>query len=247
VRISDVKPPGLLKSVVYIDLFGVTNEGEAVNSLLNGIDPARGKPINPPVFPSNLKGENKPSYPLVSIPPHDKRVTARDEVEIELKINKRFEDFNVTEQENLLRAIRELLTIESNIKVTKVISGSVLFGLRLSRLAALKLFILNHIGRLRFLNITELITVDDNILSIDMAIDEVLSAESDPPVSGQRETGLIVFVDIKAGYGIIERDRGGFMKFEHSSYSGTLGIGAKYDNQEKLLDPSESTSKKPRD
>jgi hypothetical protein len=219
VRVSDVEPPGLLSSIVYIDLVHVANEEEAVSRLLNGIDPGRGKPASAPIFPKHQKRGERPPYPLASATEVEKLVSGRDEIEIELKINRGFEDFTAPEQEKLIRAIRELLRTGSNLKVTKTIRGSVVVRLRLTRKDAMKLIVLNHVGKLRSLRVTDVVVPDNRSPSIDEAMLESLGAELDPPIVGMAERGTIVFLDLAAGYGIIERDRGGFMKFEESSDS----------------------------
>jgi len=50
VRIADCKPPGLLGSIVYIDLFD-SDEGLALQRLLQGVQTGRAKPTEPPSFP----------------------------------------------------------------------------------------------------------------------------------------------------------------------------------------------------
>jgi hypothetical protein len=58
VRIDDVEPSGLLGQVVYIDLLG-TDEHQAREKLLAGVDTTRAKPSRKPAFP----GRPKPAFP----------------------------------------------------------------------------------------------------------------------------------------------------------------------------------------
>lgn len=50
VRVSEVTPTGLLRTIIYIDLVGV-DEGEAKSRLLTEINPGRRPIITPPPFP----------------------------------------------------------------------------------------------------------------------------------------------------------------------------------------------------
>lgn len=52
IRVTKVKPDGLLSAVVYIDLSDEVNEDFAINKLLKGVSSNRNKPSEPPKFPS---------------------------------------------------------------------------------------------------------------------------------------------------------------------------------------------------
>jgi hypothetical protein len=56
VRVADCKPPGLLRAVVYIDLFEKSRD-DARAALLEGVRPGRAKPEREPAFP----GEGAPA------------------------------------------------------------------------------------------------------------------------------------------------------------------------------------------
>lgn len=63
-----------------------------------------------------------------------------DTREIELKIDRDFNSYTKDEQEHLLRAIREFLGMNSEIRITKIRRGSVLLSLKLSPEKAEKLY-----------------------------------------------------------------------------------------------------------
>ncbi len=50
VRVKPVDLTGLLTPIVYLDLVGSTDEGEAIKRLLEGVSPARKKPLTKPEF-----------------------------------------------------------------------------------------------------------------------------------------------------------------------------------------------------
>src|ERR1044072_4200408 len=54
VRVEECRPPGLLATIVYIDLVGKA-EGEAKEILLTNVQRARAKPAQSPPFPGNMR------------------------------------------------------------------------------------------------------------------------------------------------------------------------------------------------
>ena len=71
IRISNVKPDGLLAQVVYIDLYKAKTEQEAISSLISGVNSKRIKPNNAPPCPIRDKpvfpnGEEKHDVSLLS-------------------------------------------------------------------------------------------------------------------------------------------------------------------------------------
>jgi tetratricopeptide (TPR) repeat protein len=64
VRVRKVKPDGLLKAVVYIDLVGL-DEPAARERLLKGLARGRAKPAMQPIFPGGLR----PRFPGEPVPP----------------------------------------------------------------------------------------------------------------------------------------------------------------------------------
>ena len=227
VRIEDVKPNGLLSSIVYIDLFNVSDERTAIARLLKGIINERAKPMKAPVFPENLNRTNKPYYPGV---PSKKTVPHEDLVEgkeIEIRINQDFDKFSAHEQEKILRAIRELLNIDYDLKVSKVTRGSVLMTIKLSKRDALRLLILNFIGntgKLSSHGIIDIVAKDFTEMEIGDVLAEYNKLVDNPPVAGHRENGKIVFTDYSDGYGIIHRSLGGYLKFSIPEQSDSVGL-----------------------
>lgn len=53
VKIDNVKPEGLLKAIIYIDISEMTDETEGRNTLLQGVADGRRKPSSAPAFPSS--------------------------------------------------------------------------------------------------------------------------------------------------------------------------------------------------
>lgn len=62
VRVRDCAPGGLLSTIVYIDLVGLT-EDAAKTRLLGGISIARSKPVLPPTFPTDVIQPTSPALP----------------------------------------------------------------------------------------------------------------------------------------------------------------------------------------
>jgi hypothetical protein len=62
VRVAECKPEALLKSVVYIDLVGTSDE-VARGRLLDGVARCRGKPSSKPAFPGNKSRSPAPAFP----------------------------------------------------------------------------------------------------------------------------------------------------------------------------------------
>ncbi len=85
VRVADVKPEGLLKSIVYIDLFKCHDESSAIDSLIDGVSSGRKKPSHAPVFPKPDSPRIKqPAYPNRSRPPYNGRLSEVKQLSKEL-------------------------------------------------------------------------------------------------------------------------------------------------------------------
>lgn len=68
IRVSNVDPSGLLATVVYIDLYNINDEHQALEKLLNGVSSGRKKPNKAPNFPAinNIKNLSTPNFPKKS-------------------------------------------------------------------------------------------------------------------------------------------------------------------------------------
>jgi len=234
VRISDVEPDGLLSSIVYIDLFNVSEE-LATTRLLEGISGMRRKPNNAPTFPQNISSKEKPAFP--SVPKSKRNVQEINvEAEIQIRLNQEFDRFTPHQQERILSALSELLNINYDIKVLQVKKGSVLITIALKKSDALKLYILNHIGDLRDYGITDLVVqrpVDVN--TIDDALEQYNKTEPVKLTKGQKESGTIVYMNRKAHYGIIRRHLGGYLKFYISEGARHFGLGSEVNFDANIL------------
>jgi tetratricopeptide (TPR) repeat protein len=78
VRISDVKPQGLLASRIYIDLFGKTEE-ESTQALVNGVS-TKDRPRNMPSFPGTRKIVFPGELPFNNLPLRNPYFTGRRKV-----------------------------------------------------------------------------------------------------------------------------------------------------------------------
>ena len=67
VRVADIEPEGLLAPIIYIDLYGITDEEVAEKHLLNGVD-TKATPRNRPSFPGTKKVRFPNSLPFNNIP-----------------------------------------------------------------------------------------------------------------------------------------------------------------------------------
>ena len=82
VRVAQCDPPGLLKTIVYIDLVGL-DEDAARKELLDGIRTERAKPTTKPPFPAAAPTRNAPAFPgalpsIWNVPfPHNPQFTGR--------------------------------------------------------------------------------------------------------------------------------------------------------------------------
>lgn len=102
VKISDFEPTGLLKSIIYIDLFGVESE-EAVKRLIAGVDTSK-RPRNSNGFPgtsSNKKSNGQ--LPFNNIP--------------------YIRNINFTGREYILDKLKEMFDEKYNNALTQIISG----------------------------------------------------------------------------------------------------------------------------
>ncbi|MCP4114400.1 MAG: toll/interleukin-1 receptor domain-containing protein [Desulfobacteraceae bacterium] len=228
IRVDNVKPNGLLSTIVYIDLFNEIDGKNARNKLLKGILKGRGKPMEAPTFPKSSEKNNVPCFPGVPENKNDRLDGSQEETEIEIRINQDFSKFSPFEQEKILKAVQELLHIDYDIKVTKVKRGSVLLTVKLRRKDALQLYILNFIGKLGKLNsygVTNVYLKDLDQMKIDDIIEEYNELQEHPPIAGNLERGKIVFIDQGANYGIIRRSLGGYLKFSMPKHEGSIGLG----------------------
>ncbi len=229
VRISDVKPNGLLASIVYIDLFKAADEESAVSILINGVTAGRKKPKNAPPFPveSRLNPIVSPPFPISSLKNEKKPTVTSQRKKVEIRINRRFEEFSATEQEKLLSALQVLLSMDEDIKIVKIAKGSVLLTVDIPEKEALKLVIFYFIKKLDDLNVTNVVINGVPISTLDEALAMRLDLELDQPKSGRPETGVVIFENVKAGYGILERDLGGYLKFKASPDQLPIRVGEK--------------------
>jgi hypothetical protein len=173
-----------------------------------------------------ITDSNRPQY----VRQKNVRVTGHSDssqgaLSIELVINQSFENFSDTEQKKLLAAISTLLSIDYDLKIKTVRPGSVILTLELPRKDALKLYLLSYIGKLKNLNVIDATLRGWHFTSVDDLIQEIMLHEPNPPAKGTKEKGSIVFVDVDKGYGLIEREKGGFLKFIIADTGGSPIIG----------------------
>ncbi len=88
VRISDYKPDGLLRPVIYIDLFGL-NEEDAKEGLLKGIKKIQSKPSTQSPYPGSSLWEN-PRFPgslppVCNLPSRNRNFTGRESLLTDLR------------------------------------------------------------------------------------------------------------------------------------------------------------------
>lgn len=109
VRVGECDPPGLLKSVIYIDLVDLT-EKRAKETLLAGMKRGRAKPKSPPRFPkpATEAAEQPPRFPA-ALPPIWNVPHLRNP--------------NFTGREDLLTQLRDKLTSGEHAAVTQAVSG----------------------------------------------------------------------------------------------------------------------------
>jgi tetratricopeptide (TPR) repeat protein len=88
VRVEPVQPPGLLQTIVYVDLVGLSRQAASAR-LLESISHARGKPVNEPPFPgAQLKqavAGQEPRFPalrpeITNLPARNRNFTGRAEL-----------------------------------------------------------------------------------------------------------------------------------------------------------------------
>ncbi len=230
VRVENVDLPGLLSTIVYVDLHGTRNENQAAVKLNQGISVERSKPVAAPPFPNKKKEGDKPAFPIKS-KNVEKDLQDDIEVEIEIKLNQELESFTKADQENILGAIRELLKTNHSIKVANVKKGSVIITFALKRQDALKLSILRYIDKLdNFKNDNSVIEISNPIL-LSLTIDEILreynSYQTVPAKISSNQEGTIVFFDQKDGEGIVLSEYGFYLKFRPEKNDVGMGIGSK--------------------
>ena len=153
VRILDMPLPGLLAAVSCIDIFHAGDEMEAREMLLTGIDPrSRIKPLTKPAFPpiTDYSTLTPPRYP---IPATNSGNSAKNNIEIEIVLNGSIEAFDHQQQEKFLRAIRELLSINNELKISSIRRGSIILTISMNYMKALKLATLFESGKLDYLGV----------------------------------------------------------------------------------------------
>ena len=228
VRVERVEPKGLLSPIVYIDLYGVRNENEAVLKLNQGISKGRSKPMTAPPFPNNNGRKDKPNFPA-----REKNEEQDLEVEIEIRINQEYDKFTPSDQAKILNAIGELLNTNHNIRVVSVDKGSVILTVALKRKDALKLHILKYIGKIGdFEKDNSIIQISvDNFLSL--TIDDILREYNayqaiHAPVSS-RQHGTVVFINQHADYGILLSEEGFYLKFRLEENGAGMSVGSDFE------------------
>lgn len=119
---------------------------------------------------------------------------------IELHIARPFSDYSLAEQEALLRAIRELLRIEGDLRITDVREGSVVISIELPAEKAQDLIGAFSQGKLKDHHVVRVHPVGAR----EASQQQPASAES----QGRRTKGTVKWFSENAGYGFIERDDG---------------------------------------
>ena len=195
--------------------------------LINGITPERKKPKSAPEFPASppRRPETNPQFPGEEKAKNKARPTKRQRKVVEIRINRKFEEFTTTEQEKFLNALKALLGMDEDIKILKVSKGSVVLITEVSKRMALKMTIFFHLGKLELLGIDKVDIYGIPIATLDDALAEYLALEPDQPQLNTQEAGVVIFEDTKAGYGIIERDRGGYIKYVIKAGTPADGLG----------------------
>lgn len=210
IRISNVDPPGLLSTIVYIDLVDIDTEQRAINTLLEGISSRRKKPIEPPSFPRINNIDNKLSFPGEKNDQDQHAIEASIKVQVEIKINRTsITDF---EKKKFLHTIRDLLDLSDDPSILETRIGSVYITIELSLKDALYLYILHHISKLRQHRVEKIQIKGYDFLNIDDVLATSLALEPHPPIKEEKEKGTIVYIDREQNYGIIKRNAGGFIK-----------------------------------
>ncbi|WP_019606632.1 toll/interleukin-1 receptor domain-containing protein [Teredinibacter turnerae] len=230
VRIDNVKPPGLLSTIVYIDSHNTPNEGHAANKLSQGIRLERDKPQDSPPFPNECKSLKRPPFPINT--QNSMSVIEDDvEVEIEIKLNQDYEKFATSDQQKILGAVKELLKTNHSIKITNMRKGSVVLTVVLKREDALKLSILKYLNKLDiFIDDNDVVDISNPII-LHMNFDDILreynSYQEIPVKTSEKQEGTVVFVDEKANEGVILSEYGLYLRFRPGPSGTNMGIGSK--------------------
>ncbi|MEH0022955.1 MAG: hypothetical protein V6Z89_25155 [Desulfobacter sp.] len=174
----------------------------------------RSKPSIPPKFPGKQKVQAEPIFPGKNKSSINRQVMQEsNKLEIEIRINQDFDSFTTYEQMKFLNGLKELLHINYDIKISKVSLGSVLVRVLLNERDSLKIFVLSHIGKIPNKKIIDVNILTPFEISIHEAIRRLALLEPIPAVPGRKETGTVVYANKKLGYGIVERDLGGYLTF----------------------------------
>jgi hypothetical protein len=196
-----------IQAVHYKKLAANTSEGIVCQG---GEDQTEAESVDAPSRPDEVRRSNSRS-------PHSREPSGqrRSEplIDVEVRLNRNFDSFTAQEQEILLSGIRALLGTSSTIRISAIARGSIVLTLQLTRRDGLFLIVLHHLGRLRQFGAAQVAPVGGSSLSLDEALAASVADSPDPPRSGRRERGRIVFLDEAAGVGIVERTRGGFVRF----------------------------------
>lgn len=132
--------------------------------------------------------------------------------EIALKINQSFEDFKQKDQERLLAAIRELLCIQEDLRITKIKPGCVLLTISVPKEKAQKLLDLVKSGKLTEYDVINAELKDS---SIQTDYDELENVVVEDTVATANKAEESHFQHLGVPVGIeVSRNRSGRAKFE---------------------------------
>lgn len=180
------------------------------------------------------------------------------EREIELVINRDFSRYTIEDQNHLLEAIRELLCIKENVKITRVRPGSVIITLKIPQEFIGKLSSLITSGRLArydvvgiFLKTSSSNMIEDSFerYMIEKMKDEISdptpqkkSVNIDQTANSGLVRGKVKWFNAQKGYGFIEMDNGPDIFVQHNEIQGK-GFKSldKGDEVEFILDGAKKT------
>lgn len=230
VKVDDVKPSGLLSSIVYIDLNCTSSEAEAVARLNQGINIKRGKPSSAPYFPNGEESIKKPLFPIITN--NSKEALNNDlNIEIEINLNQEYDQFTQSDQNNILNGIKELLKTRHSIRIVNVRKGSVILTINLKREDALKLTILKHLNKLEKFIYNNNVTQISNPFILHMTFNDILreynSYQKVPMNSKEQQKGTVVFIDEKSHEGLVYSEYGMYLKFKLDLSDLDMSVGSK--------------------